>query len=177
MPLMMPPSKPNVAKVWPTVVASAQPPSSNTEPMAAAVAAHEAAGHEDGEPCRHSLEHRGNEDAAEHKGHAVLEYLGGAIEHERISHAAEHILEAALAASSEVHGGEQYCDEDAGITGCLGAQGHPIQAERPQNDADEAGNESRGDEQVLQQGHAGANDLRHYEQSRHDAHVESQVER
>ena len=141
------------------MVASAQPDGAGR-----AVAAHKAAGHEDGEPCGHALEHRCDENAAEHEGHAVLQDLCGSVEHEGVAHSAEHILKTALAAPAQIHGGEQHGDEDAGIARGLGAERHPVQAERAENDADEAGDERRGDEQVLQERNAGSDDLSEDEQ-------------
>lgn len=104
-----------------------------------AVAADEAAGHENGEPFGYALEHRGDKNAAENKRDAVLQDFGGAVQHEGVAHLTEHLLEAALTASTQIKGGEQHGDKYAGIARGLGAEGYPIQTERPENDADEAG--------------------------------------
>ena len=138
--------------------------------------ADEASGHENGEPFGYALEYRGDENAAEDESDTVLKNLGGAVQHEGVAHLAEHLLEAALAAPTQVEGGEQHGNEDAGIAGGLGAQGHPVQAEGSEDDADEAGDQSRWDKEVLQQRNAGSDNLSENQQCRHDAHVERQIE-
>ena len=80
-----------------------------------AVAADEASGHEDGEPFGYALEHCGDKDAAEDKRDAVLQDFGGAVQHESVAYLTEHLLEAALAASTQIKSGEQHGDENAGI--------------------------------------------------------------
>ena len=79
------------------------------------MAADEAAGHENGEPFGYALEHRGDKDAAEDKCDAVLQDFGGAVQHESVAHLTEHLLEAALAASTQVEGSEQHGDKNASV--------------------------------------------------------------